>query len=81
VSNTNLRVCINIHDMDPFALQIVLHVSIGHEGQDNIWGGVRGIETHSKETQDVGMAEIFHKETFRKESRYFVLSQKVCVCV
>ena len=65
--------------MDPFALQIVLHVSIGHEGQDNVWSGVRGVETHSEETQDVGVAEIFHNETFSKESLNFILRYKVCV--
>ena len=74
MSNTNLWVCVYICDMDSFSLQIVLHVSIGHEGHDDIWRGVRGVKTHSKETQDVGMAEIFHKETFRKESCYFILS-------
>jgi len=81
VSNTNLRVCVYICDMDPFALQIVLHVSIGHEGQDNVWRGVSGVKTHSEETQDVVMAEIFHNETFGKEILHFILRYKVCVCV
>jgi len=79
--NTDLWICVNIGDVDTFALQIVLHVPIGHEGQDNIWREVRGVKTHSKETQDVIMAEVFHNETFGKETLHFILRYKVCVGV
>jgi len=79
--NTDLWICVYISYVDTFALQIVLHVPIGHEGQDNIWREVRGVKTHSKETQDVIMAEVFHNETFGKETLHFILRYKVCVCV
>ena len=79
--NTDLWICVYISYVDTFALQIVLHVSIGHEGQDNVWRGIRGVKTHSEETQDVVMAEVFHNETFGKETLHFILRYKVCVCV
>lgn len=78
---TDLWVCVYIHDLDPLTLQVVLHVPLGHEWQDNIWGGVWGIKTHSKETQNVGMAEVFHNEALSKESFHFILRYEVCLCV
>ena len=79
--NTDLWICVYISYVDTFALQIVLHVSIGHEGQDHIWREVRGVKTHSEETQDVVMTEIFHNETFGKEILHLILRYKVCAGV
>lgn len=78
---TDLWVCVYIHDLDPLTLQVVLHVPLGHEWQDNIRGGVWGIKTHSKETQNVCMAEVFHNEALGKESFHFILRYEVCLCV
>ena len=64
--------------MSPLPLEIVLQTPIGHEWEDDERYSIRCVKTHSSQTKNVGVLEIFHYIALIKECLQFVSGTETC---